>query len=214
MLQETKVSTVTGVVVYMCFLLEVPFSRYSSNSGGANPPERRTSATKIRIRAKKTRDSKRKPHTHNIYIPGAWRMLILELGHVYPWSTPPLVKTRPSLENMPPMILIIYMKDHHFWWIQWYLHFHDSFGVYPISNYPSRPHSLLVQPIDWGSFDSWCWAEKEGWWMVIDLFNGPLIDAFFFLHMAWQSSKLLRIQPTSIMISSFCSIHTANQETF
>jgi hypothetical protein len=32
--------------------------------------------------------------------------------------------------------------------------------------------------------------------------------------MAWQSSKLLRIQPTSIMISSFCSIHTANQETF
>jgi hypothetical protein len=84
MLQETKVSTVTAVVVYMCFLLEVPFSRYSSNSGGANPPERRTSATKIRIRAKKTRDSKRKPHTHNIYIPGAWRMLILELGHVYP----------------------------------------------------------------------------------------------------------------------------------
>ena len=153
-------------------------------------------------------------HSIYIYIPGAWRMLILELGHVYPWSTPPLVKTRPSLENMPPMILIIYMKDHHFWWIQWYLHFHDSFGVYPISNYPSRPHSLLVQPIDWGSFDSWCWAEKEGWWMVIDLFNGPLIDAFFFLHMAWQSSKLLRIQPTSIMISSFCSIHTANQETF
>ena len=117
-----------------------------------------------------------------IHIPGAWRMLILELGHVYPWSTPPLVKTRPSLENMPPMILIIYMKDHHFWWIQWYLHFHDSFGVYPISNYPSRPHSLLVQPIDWGSFDSWCWAEKEGWWMVIDLFNGPLIDAFFPPH--------------------------------